>query len=246
MIPGAEETMLRSVPDRKREVTEQLRHAVVAPRAIGAQNQLRIGGASVELVPVRPERRDEIGPGIDARVRDDPAAAVEGERLFVGGGVVDEREQRVTEARVPDRVHPVRIRTAETQVLGHPGEQPRVDGRAVEIQDAGNTRSSDIRNVGGGVGFDQLLAEQTVDELVKVGCNRRRLDVVFAEQLFVGGFDGAGVAEGLPLHVPTALRPRKRSVLRFTSTPSSPTRRNITSVATRTRAVRERAMFILD
>src|SRR5258705_10985629 len=49
LIPGAEETMLKSVPDRKREVTEQTRHAVVAPRAIGAQNQLRIRGVRVDL-----------------------------------------------------------------------------------------------------------------------------------------------------------------------------------------------------
>ena len=45
MIPRAEQTMLRLVPHGEREVAEQVRHAILTPGAVGAENQFRIGGA---------------------------------------------------------------------------------------------------------------------------------------------------------------------------------------------------------
>ena len=46
--------------------------------------------------------------------------------------------------------------------------------------------------------LDQLLAEQLVDELLEVGAQSRRLNLVLAEQLFVRRLYRAGAAERIP------------------------------------------------
>src|SRR5256885_5980425 len=138
MIPGTEHAMFGGIPDREREVAEEMRDTVLAPGAVRTKNQLRVGGVRTDLLPSSLQIGREIGPRIDARVGDDPAPAVECEWLLVGSRVVDGLEPCVTEADVRVRVQPLAIRTPKTQVLGHPREQRPIDGRAVEIYDADN------------------------------------------------------------------------------------------------------------
>src|SRR3979490_1287992 len=102
LIAGAEQALLGAVPDREREVADQMRHAVFAPRAIRAQDQLRIGGVRARpLVPCE-ERGHEIVSRVDSRIGHNPAPPIERERLLDRGAVFDNLQQGVTEPDIPD------------------------------------------------------------------------------------------------------------------------------------------------
>src|SRR5437773_1991344 len=79
MIAGAEQAPLGAIPDREREVADQMRHALFAPRGIGAQEQRRIGGVRARpLVPCE-ERGHEIVSRVDSRIGHDPAPPIQRE-----------------------------------------------------------------------------------------------------------------------------------------------------------------------
>src|SRR5262245_14915695 len=97
VVARAEEAMFEGVPNRKREVADQMCRALISPRTVGAEDQLRIPGISSNRLARVVQRGGELVPRVDARVGDDEATAVDGERLFICPGsfaVVDDVEQR--------------------------------------------------------------------------------------------------------------------------------------------------------
>ena len=138
MIARAKKTMVGLVPHREREVAEQMRYAILAPDAVGAEDQFHVRSIRGELLSSRPELGDEILPRIHSRVGHDPPPAVERERLLLALRLLGDSQQGVTEADVLRHPHALPVRTAKGQVLRHPAEQGRIDRRTVQIQHADN------------------------------------------------------------------------------------------------------------
>ena len=138
LIPRAEQTLSRLVPDGKREVAEQPADAIFTPYSVGAENQFdvrRVEG-DVLLAP-RPEVGDETLSGIDARIGDDPSLVVEREWLRLANRLLGDPQQRMTQADVVPAPRAGRP-DPETQVRRHSTEQAAIDWRSVQIQNADN------------------------------------------------------------------------------------------------------------
>ena len=136
MIARAKKTMVGLVPHREREVAEQMRFAILAPDAVGAEDQFHVRSIRGELLSSRPELGDEVLPRIHARIRNDPAPAVDREWLLLALRFPGDSQQRMTEADVLHDARALAVRTPKRQVLRHPAEEALIDRRAVQIQHA--------------------------------------------------------------------------------------------------------------
>src|SRR5436190_7498446 len=152
LIPRAKQTLSRLVPDRKREVPEQPADAIFAPDIVGAENQFDVRRFEGEvLLALRPEVGDEIMPGIDPRVGDDPSLVVEREGLRLARRLLSDPQQRMTEADVVHGPGALAVWTPKAQVRRHSAEQVAIDWRSVQIQNTDNAahaRSCDASMAG--------------------------------------------------------------------------------------------------
>src|SRR6266851_6343793 len=84
MIARTKQFFLGRIPDRERKIPPQVLDARCAPRSIGMQNQLSVGGVRPNLTPGSPQFGGEVLAAIDSCVRDDPKSPVETRRLIFG------------------------------------------------------------------------------------------------------------------------------------------------------------------
>ena len=114
LIARAEQALSRCVPDEEGEVAGEVRHTLLAPPTVGAEDQLGIGGIDARLaVASLLKLGDEVGARIDARVGDDPALAVECQRLRFPFGLAGDFEQRVAKASIAAHFHGRPVWTAK-------------------------------------------------------------------------------------------------------------------------------------
>src|SRR5258706_617385 len=207
MIAGAEQAPLGAIPDRECEVADQMRPAVFAPRAIGAQDQLRIGGGRARpLVPCE-ERGHEIVSRVDSRIGHDQAPPIKGERLLVGGAVFDNLQQGVPEPDIPDGVHALPIPAAKAEILGHPGKQTAVDRRSVQVQDAGNAAHSARGVSAAAVSISCWPSSRSMNSS-RSARNRAGSTSYSSSSRSYASCTEDAPASAVHIRVPTALRPR--------------------------------------
>jgi hypothetical protein len=137
VIASAEQAARATVPDRKGEVTQQMLHAVLAPRQVRVQDQLRIARSPQIAATSRLELRDEVGTTVDACVRGDPDTAIQSgrlSRLRISRGC----EQRMAETNRPIAPDLLGVGAASGQRVGHAPQQRLIDWRAVQADQSGN------------------------------------------------------------------------------------------------------------
>ena len=135
VVPGAKDPTLSPIPDGEREVPDQVIDAVVAPRMISVQDELRVVGELGARATLRLELRDQIGPRVDARVGREPDVAVETERLTFSLGLPGSSQHRVAESDRAVAPNLLRVGPAIRHEVGHSPQQFAIDRRAVQVDD---------------------------------------------------------------------------------------------------------------
>ena len=135
MVSRAEELTAGVVPDGEHEVAKQVQHAILTPALICTQDQFGVRGNFCRILfPSGAKGVDEVAPRIQARVRDDPRRAVQGEWLRVRCRAVGRVQQRMRKRDVLQDLDLPAVRTSTVEKPGHAVQDGWVDGRPVQLQ----------------------------------------------------------------------------------------------------------------
>src|SRR5258708_9355701 len=151
MVARAEKPRARRVPYREGEVADEVRDAILAPRMVGMQDELRVAGFARRGTSPGGELRGELVVGLDARVGRDPDAPVEARRVTLAARLVGGEKHGVPQ---PSRALAPMLLGIGAAKREPGGEHPQAltgDGSPVEVHDADDSaqRNSPIRGTTG-------------------------------------------------------------------------------------------------
>src|SRR5438094_1641091 len=71
-VPRTQQALLPAIPDREREVADQVTHTVFAPARIRTENQFLVTYRSARITLPHPEACHQFGARVDSRIGGDP------------------------------------------------------------------------------------------------------------------------------------------------------------------------------
>src|SRR5579872_587209 len=136
VVTGAEQLLRGGVPDGESEIANQVMEAVFAPRAVGEQDQFRVGGIRRHPRTARSKFLHQCRSAIDAGIGDNPDVPVDAAGLLVRGGAATGLEEGMAETGFETAPDILAIRPAKTKRCNHAVEQLCGNRSTVRIYNA--------------------------------------------------------------------------------------------------------------